>query len=51
MGILNKITGLFNKKPEVPDTCASGYPNWEPNANWLPEFDDDGVTAEAYDGN
>jgi len=51
MGLLNRVTSLF--KPAVKedlDSCASGYPDWEPSGTWTPEFEDN-LKPEAYDGN
>lgn len=44
--------GLFDrfKKKDEQDHCASGYPLWEPSADWTPEFEDD-LVPEAYDAN
>ena len=52
MGLFNKVANLF--KPAVvsePDSCASSYPDWKPSGTWSPEFDNNGATPEAYDGN
>jgi len=52
MGLFNRVANLF--KPAAasePDNCASGYPDWKPSTTWTPEFDDNGVAPEAYDGN
>jgi hypothetical protein len=51
MGLLNKIKQALNPAKNEPDTCASSYPDWEPSKTWTPDFDDNGATPEAYDGN
>ena len=30
--------------------CASSLPDWKPNTNWQPEFEET-LNVEAYDGN
>lgn len=49
MGLFNRVANLF-KPAQEPDSCASGYPEWKPSTAWTPEFDDNGVAPEAYDG-
>jgi hypothetical protein len=50
MGLFDKIKQTLSlSKKDEPDTCASGYPDWEPSGTWTPEFEDN-ISAEAYDG-
>lgn len=53
MGLFDKVTKLFKPAIEniADDHCASSDPNWKPSGTWTPQFDDNGATPEAYDGN
>ena len=48
MGLFDKVLQLV--KPKEVNDCASGYPDWKPNKNWVPDFNEE-VEPEAYDGN
>jgi hypothetical protein len=53
MGLFDKVAKLFKPATEniADDHCASSDPNWVPSGTWTPQFDDNGATPEAYDGN